>query len=256
MFAGLELPGMIAEGQNIPIQNPVLGGSKTYTQQRMGTGFRVTHAFDRFNKYALVNRWTKMLSRVQKEGKDVEIHRMFNAPTATTAIVGAGYDTLDLAEAVHTGLATGSSDDYDNLLSAALSTSAVESAWYYFDTLIDDMGIYMGARPNILFYEPTLHFTANEIFKSVGKAHELSNTINVLNKEMDLQLYRNPRLSSTTAWGMIAKNDRYDVNVLTSQASEVFMKDAPDNTRDKIVVSDQYFDYGFGDPRMYYQGNT
>ena len=255
-IASFELPSTIAEGGNIPLQNPILGGAKSYTQQRMGTGFRITDAMKRFNIHNLTKRWTKAIARVQKEGKDVEIHRMFNAPTATTAICGAGYDTLDLAETTHTGLDTGTSGDYDNLLSAALSTSAVESAWYYFNTLKDDMGVYMGGRPDLLFYEPTLHFTANEIFKSVGKAHELSNTINVLKEELGVKLYPNPRLSATTTWGMMAKNsDLFDINVLTSVDPYVDTKDAPDNTFDTIVISQQYFTYGYGDAHMYYQGN-
>jgi hypothetical protein len=34
------------------------------------------------------------------------------------------------------------------------------------------------------------------------------------------------------------------------------IKTADDNTRDTVVTSVQFFDYGFGDPRMYFCGNT
>lgn len=257
-IASFELPGMIGEGQNIPLQNPVFGGAKTYTQKRMGTGFRVTHAMDYFNLYKLTSRWTQDLKRVMVEGKDVEIHRMFNAPTATTAIVGAGYDSLDLAENTHTGLATGTSDNYDNLASAALTTSAVESMRYYFRTLKDDMGILMSAKPDMLFFEPTLFFKVKEIFGSDLKAHELSNTKNIIKTELgSLTLYENPRLTSTTAWGGMAKSDsNFDINVLTSMDPSLYTKDAPDNTADTVVAAHQYFTYGFGSARDYYQGNT
>jgi len=256
-IASFELPGLIAEGENIPLQNPVFGASKTYTQQRMGTGFRVTHAMDYFNLFKLTKRWTQDLKRVQLEGKDVEIHRMFNAPAATTAICGAGYDTLDLAEAVHTGLASGTADNYNNYPAAALTTAAVESMRYYFRTLKDDMGILMTARPDILFFEPTLFFKAKEIFKSDLKAHELSNTTNIIRSDMGgINLYENPRLTSTSMWGAMAKNDdNFDINVFTSMDPELYTKDAPDNTKDTVVASHQYFTYGFGSARLYYQGN-
>jgi len=256
-IASFELPGTIMEGANTPLQSPAFGGSKTYTQQRMGTGFRVTDAMKRFNLYNLTNRWTKALARVQYEGKDVEIHRMFNTPAGSAGVCGTGFDGITLASASHTGLDPGTAGDYDNLLSAALSTSALESGWYYFKTLKDDMGVLASAIPNLLWYEPTLHFTANEIFRSVGKAHELSNTINVLKTELGVSLFPNSRISATTAWGLMAKNDpNFDINVLTSVDPYVDTKDAPDNTFDTVVISQQYFDYGYGDARLYYQGNV
>lgn len=256
-MAAFELPGMLVEGQNIPLQNPVFGGYKTYTQKRMGTGFRVTDAMKRFNIHNLTKKWTKAIARVQWEGKDVEIHRMFNAPAGSGAVCGTGFNGVTLASAGHTGLGAGTAGDFDNLLSAAPSTSAMESMWYYYKMLEDDMGVYAGARPNFLFYEPTLHFIFNEIFKSVGKAHELSNTINVISSEMPgLTLYPNPRLTSVLSWGAMAKdNERFDLNVLTSVDPYVDTKDAPDNTFDTVVISQQYFEYGYGDARLYYQGN-
>lgn len=256
-MAGLESASEIAEGQNIPIQSPVLGSTKTYTQRQWGTGFRMTFKMDYFNKYKLWARWAKDLGKVMAESKDIEIHTLFNNPTSTTLTAGVGFDSLALANDAHTGLLAGSTaDNYDNYGNAALSFTALQDARYYFKTLIDDLGLFMGASGKVLCYEPTLHFTACELLGSEGKPHEFSNTLNAL-REMGLSKYENPRLTSTTAWFIVdPSNDKYDINVFTAMQPRMFDKDAPDNTQDKIITSLQFFTYGWGDPRLYYCGNT
>lgn len=255
LIAGLGASETVAEGQGIKIQMPTLGGNVEYVQAGWGTGFRITHKMDYFNKYSLYQRWTKDLAKVQMETKDVEIAKMFNNPTSST-YQGTGFDGQVMAYDTHTGLASGTGDNYDNYLDAALSIAALESARYYFKTLVDDMGMLISATPNILAVEPTLYITAKEILGSDGKAHEMSNTANIL-KEMSLQIKEYGRLTSTTAWFMLAKNDKnFDLNVFTSLQPMMVVKDAPDTTLDKIVVSLQYFTYGFGDPRTYFCGNT
>jgi len=254
-LAGLGLAPSVGEGANIKLQSPVLGGAVTYTQAGWGTGFRITHKMDHFNKYSLYKRWSGDLGRVMAETKDIEIMRMFNNPTSST-YQGTGFDTQVMAYATHTGLASGTGDNYSNYLNQGLSISALESMRYYFKTLIDDMGLPVGSKATQLVVEPTLYITAKEILGSDGKSGEMSNTMNVL-KELGLQIIESVRLTSTTSWFAQAKGDRlFDINVFTSMAPIFVVKDAPDNTLDKVVISLQYFTYGFGDPRTYYCGNT
>ena len=255
-MAGLETASELAEGENIPIFSPVANTTKTYTQRRFGAGVRMTAAMQKFNKYDLWKRWVADLAKIQKEAKDVEIHTMFNSPTSTTLDCGVGFDTYALAYDTHTGLLSGStSDNYDNYLNASMSISAVEDGRYYFATLKDDMGMYIGATATHLVYQPNLHFTAKQIVGSNYVPFEESNTINIV-PEMNLTLYEDPRLTSTTMWFMLAKNDKFDINVFTAQEPDLFIGDAPDTTRDRIATSDQWFTFGWGDARMFYLGRT
>jgi len=257
-MAGLDTASEIAEGQNIPIRTPVLGTEKTYTQRQFGTGFRMTHKMDYFNKYKLWTRWAKSLGKIQKEAKDIEIHTMFNSPTSTSLTCGVGFDTYAIGYDSHTGLNPNNTDDnYDNYGNEALSHSALEHGRNYFATLKDDMGLFMGGKANKLWYHPDLHFTAVELTGSTLRPHEISNTTNKPVIQMGLELFENPRLSSSTAWGMAdTANDDYDFNVFTAMEPKMFSKDAPDNTQDKIITSLQYFTYGWGDPRLMYIGKT
>jgi hypothetical protein len=253
-MAGLGQAVELAEGQNIPTDVPVLGTTKTYTQRQFGSGFRMTHRMDKFNKYNLWQRWSKDLARTMKESKDIEIHVMFNNPTSTSLTCGVGFDTMAIANDAHTGLADGTSDNYDNYLNAALSYSALESARYYFKTLKDDKGMLVGGTPTVLVIEPTLWSTASELMKSSDRPHEMSNTKNAFQDYV--RIHEDPRLTSTTAWFMLDKKSPYfDFNVFSSEEPNMVIKDAPDTTRDRIATSLQMFTYGWGDARACYFGN-
>ena len=253
-MAGLQNTSEIGEGQQIPIQTPVLGATKTYNQKSWAGGFRMTFKMDFFNKYGLFKRWAADLARRQIEAKDIELAVPFVGPTGSTR---TGFDTLVLGHSTHTGLNPNTTgDNYDNLLEQALSQSALESARYYFATMVDDMGNLAGdsSTGGLLYYEPTLWPTVNEIFASDLRAQELSNTKNIVPK-MGFEPYEYPRLTATTAWG-IAKvgHPKYDMNLFTSMEPKLFTRDAYDQTLDKVALSYQMFAYGWGDPRYIYIG--
>ncbi|MFH2074364.1 MAG: hypothetical protein ABIJ57_03315, partial [Pseudomonadota bacterium] len=92
-IAGLSYAGEVGEGRNIPIQTPRIGTTLEYTQVSYGTGFRITHRMEKFNKYKLLQKWTKNLGMIMRESKDVEVAKLWNSPTATYV----GFDTLALA---------------------------------------------------------------------------------------------------------------------------------------------------------------
>jgi len=247
----LDFGGSVPEGQQIPIQDPKFGQKLDYTQAKFGTGFRITMEMKKFNKIDEMERLSKSLRKVMKEGKDVELAKLWNSPTATYT----GFTGVVLGSASQTTLddaATG----YDNLGSEALSTTALQNALYYFDTIIDDQGNADPKTPDCLYYEPTLQWTANELMRSSDKPHEFSNTINTY-KDWDLKLFNFHRLTSSTAWGMVAKKDSgYDVNCFTSHEADLVFEGPFDTTRDTLVTSAQLFQFGFGDPRTVYIGNT
>lgn len=248
--------GRLADGQNIPIQGPVLGGYKQYNQARHGTGFRITAWMDFFNKIDLYKRLTKSLRKAMDDGIDIEIHTMFNNPTLTSTNAGTGFDEKAMANDAHTGLLLGSTaDNYDNLLNSDLSYTALASVRYHFTTLKSDLGQLMGMEPDLLVFQPTLWPTVQELLKSEYKPHEMSNTVSAF--QGYIKPYENPRLTSTTMWFVLAKkDDNFDINVFTAKAPDFVTKDAPDTTRDKIVTSETYFTYGWGSPKCYLLGKA
>lgn len=248
-WSGLPRGIEIADGGSIPIYDPTFGSTKDYTVAPYGLGFRVSKLFKMTNKWDLVSDLTTNLKMNQQELKEVTLAKLWNSPTATYTGYGG---TLHLGEASQTCL---ESSTYDNLLSAALSITALESAMYYFNKMKDDQGNTIFAKPDTLYYEPTLHPTVTEILKSDGKWDEMSNTTNIFKGYASPFMYH--YLTSTTAWGLVAKNHRnYDVRCYTLSEPDIVAQDAPDNTRDSVVTSWQAFSFGFGHPGCVCIGNT
>ena len=252
-MAGLPLGAEVAEGEGIPIYAPKYGGTKDWTQKSFGLGFRITDRMKRFNKWGLMEKFTKSLKKSQVETKDVELAKVWNNISATT--YAAGYDAKAIGAADHSCL-DDATTTYDNLLSAALSNAALESALNYFDYLYDDQAQIMTAKPDTLYVNYSLRISSAKILRSDNVSGEMSNTINVF-PDWNLKTFVYHRLTSTTAWGVLAKNDEnFDVNVWTAMEPDLKVKDSPDQTRDTIVDSLQYFTYGCGDPRCIYVGNV
>jgi len=255
-LGGLEDAVELAEAQDIPIHGPAIGNEKTYTQRQWGIGFRMTHKMDFFNVYNLWKKYTADMARRQKNAKDIDVHAMFNGMTSTTLTCGTGFDSLAIAYDTHTGLASGTGDNYDNYLDAGLSQAGLESARYYFKTLKDSMGHLMTADGDTLVVEPVLWPDAIELTGSELKPGGDSNDINVV-RQFGFKVVEDQRLTSSTCWFVIAKKDpNYDFNVFTAMEPNLIVKDAPDNTLDKVALSIQYYTYGWGDPRLLFCGNT
>lgn len=250
-FAGLPTGTEVGEGEEIEIFSPKFGQTKDYTVKQYGLGFRYSWLFKKTEKWNLLKRWTRNLSLKQKELKDIELAKLWNATGSTYSGYVSG---LYLGSNSQTCLDDAAST-YDNLLAAALSVTALQSAKYYFDKMKDDQGATFFAKPDLLYYEPTLDPTVQEILKSSLKPHELSNTTNIWKGMYEPYMYR--RLTSTTAWGLLAtKHDLYDVNCFTLAEPDSDVSPAPNNTRDTVITSLQAFSNGYGDSRMCLVGST
>ncbi len=251
-FAGLDYPGSLVEGEAIPIQSPKYGGVKDYTQTAYGSGFRITDRMKRYNKIGMMEKLTKSLKRMQLEGKDVTVANVWNNLTSTTYT--NTFDALAVANNSHTCL-DDAATTYDNYADEALSFAGLERALRYFDYMYDDQGNVLIAQPDTLVINYTLRQDAQELLKSSLKPDTADNNINPIQGELTPFVYH--RLTASTTWAVIAKNDpRYGAFVYTSVLPDSEVRPAPDSTRDTWVSSIQYFDYSVDDSRMIYVGDS
>ena len=251
-IAGITGMEKIADGQAIPLAETPRPDTKEYEQERYGLGFEITAGMKKFNKYGIMKDLTAKLSKHMREEKDIEIAKIFN--NATSATYYTGFDALALASSAHLCKDDGGTT-YDNYLDAALGVSSFESATVYFDTLVDDDGYPMVKKPSHLWVNPQLRWEAREILGSELTPYKGDNTKNIAT-EYDLSLFVYHRLTSSTSWGMIAKDSDYDIFVITTEEPDLKVQDAPNTSRNTIVTSHQWFKPGFGDPRGYFQGDA
>ena len=251
-IAGITGMEKIADGQAIPLAETPRPDTKEYEQERYGLGFEITAGMKKFNKYGIMKDLTAKLSKHMREEKDIEIAKIFN--NATSATYYAGFDALALASSAHLCKDDGGTT-YDNYLDAALGVSSFESATVYFDTLVDDDGYPMVKKPSHLWVNPQLRWEAREILGSELTPYKGDNTKNIAT-EYDLSLFVYHRLTSSTSWGMIAKDSDYDIFVITTEEPDLKVQDAPNTSRNTIVTSHQWFKPGFGDSRGFFLGDA
>ena len=252
-MAGFEGLTKLADGQVIPMADPTLDVTKDWRQDRFGLGFKITSGMKKYNRWDLMEKFSRLLKVAVLEETDIEIFKMWNNTTATT--YAAGFDTLALASASHTCL-DDSVTTYSNYGNGALGFSQLESALVYFDTVPDDMGRIRPKIPNRLYVHPQLRREGRELIGSPGKPGTADNDLNYF-QDWDLSLIVGYRLSGATAWGMLATADKdYDIKVFVSQKPDFKTQDAPDTSRSTIITSEQWYKSGFGDPRGAYIGNT
>jgi len=256
-MAGLEGMESIADGQEIPTTDPTYGSTKDWEQERWGLGFRVTAGMKKFNKWNLVAKMTRDLSKVMREGKDLQIARGWNNITSITATgCMTGFDGLAIASNSHTCI-DDDQTEYDNYLDANLGLSSLQSATYYFDDLIDDMGMASPMIPNKLVVNTNLRLKARELIGTDKKPGTADNDINAIRDQYNLTSFVYHRYTSTTAWALLAFNDpNYDYKVFTSEEPNLITRDAPDNSLDTVVLSHQWFTYGVGDSRAVFFGDS
>ncbi len=102
-----------------------------------------------------------------------------------------------------------------------------------------------------------LRLKARELIGSEGKPGTADNDLNAIRDQYNLTSFVYHRLTSTTSWMLLAPNDpNYDYKVFTSEEPNLITRDAPDNSLDTVVLSHQWFQWGFGDPRLAYVGDT
>ena len=251
-IAGITGMEKIADGQAIPLAETPRPDTKEYEQERYGLGFEITAGMKKFNKYGIMKDLTAKLSKHMREEKDIEIAKIFN--NATSATYYTGFDALALASSAHLCKDDGGTT-YDNYLDAALGVSSFESATVYFDTLVDDDGYPMVKKPSHLWVNPQLRWEARELLGSELKPYTGDNTKNIAT-EYDLSLFVYHRLTSSTSWGMIAKDSDYDIFVITTEEPDLKVQDAPNTSRNTIVTSHQWFKPGFGDSRGFFLGDA
>jgi hypothetical protein len=82
--AGLEPASSVAEGAALGYQDPVRGNDVTYTQEAFGTSFRITDRMKRFNRWDLMEKYTRSLAEMQRYCKDSTAVELWNDPTGAT----------------------------------------------------------------------------------------------------------------------------------------------------------------------------
>ncbi len=166
---------------------------------------------DIHNTYEMMVRDMAETGKLTREKKGFEIYR--NAFTSTYTA-----DSATLISDTHTTI---SGVTVDNKLTAALSTTSLNTAIVALMEQKAEDGTIRGCIPNALLVPVALFKTACEIVESVLLADTANNNMNVYSSKYGIRVYQSPFLGaaaggSDTAWFLLSSN--HSVNRWVRQA--------------------------------------
>ena len=153
----------MGEGEAISFDVPVEGHKKTIRTIKFGLGFQRTEEMSADELFQMSNKMSASLSRSAVLCAEYNFWNLFNNGFTTTL----GWDGKPVFANNHTTLKSG--DTINNLGAADLSQTALEAAFEYFDTLVDEAGLKLAITPKTLLIPSKLKWAANDLLKASGR---------------------------------------------------------------------------------------
>jgi len=159
----------IAEGGKIEFDTPVEGHRKSVEASKYGLGFQITEEMMDDDYHGKVMKVAGTLADSAKDKVNTEFFDLFNSGDDTHTAWDAAYIFSDS----HTTLK--SAETIDNKGTSALSETTLQSAFEYFDDLVDEAGRKIQVVPDLLLVPTELRWTAAQLAKQFGGITSSSN---------------------------------------------------------------------------------
>lgn len=235
------------EGTQFVLDQPITGGTKTYTAIPRGKAFEVTWEGWRDELYGVFREMAAETGRAARHAQEVQAASILNNAfstsftgfTASEALVSTTHTRLD--GGLNTTTANRPSPDI------GLSQTGLQAAITRYENMVDERGLPRLMTPTMLLVGPANKFVAREILMSGGKPYSADNEINALIEE-DLSWMISHYFTLSTQWFLMCAKGVHDLNFLWRDPP---MFDSFDDPRSKNCVYTGYerFAVGFGSYR-------
>lgn len=213
-FAGLGLPVVKPEGQEVTYDDFTQGPTKRWNHKTYGLATRITEEMIDDSLYPEIP--TAMESQTREIGSsfaelwEVLVHDIFNSGTTTTSHTAG--DALAIFSGSHVSLRGGT---WSNLLSPAadLSATTLQTAIDNFTTTKDDTGKYQIIKPRYILVHPNNAWKTYELLESGYDPESANNSINSIRK-WGLQPLVSPYYTDTDAFTLIAEPPNMNCGVI------------------------------------------
>jgi phage major head subunit gpT-like protein len=157
------------------------GYDTTITYVEFASGFQVERKLFDDDQYNIMDRRPTALAMAAQRTRQKHGARMFNNAFSVDNYFYVNTENVALCSASHTTTAAGVSTatGFDNLVTTALSATAVAAARIDFVKFRDDRGNRMQCMPDEILIPPDLYETGYEIIQSSGKVDTAQNNRNV-----------------------------------------------------------------------------
>lgn len=253
-ISGLGTMPTKAEGTQFSIDQPILGGSKSYEASPFGLAVEITWEMWRDDLYAIMRTLVAEMARASRNRMEVDAWSVFNeaflgSPTVDQAGFTAGESLVDT---IHVGI-DGITRSNRPSVDVGFSITAIQNAILHFEDLTNERNLPRLMAPTMALVTSANKFIAREILGSTGKPFTADNEFNSLLAE-ELGWMVTHFITSSTAWFVIAAKGVHDINFFVRD-TPIF--DAFDDpwTKNAVFTSYQRHTKGFGAWRGVY-GST
>lgn len=200
----------ITEGGRVQFDVPVEGHDKSVEVDKYGLGVQFTEEMFDDAIHTRMENIAQTLSDAGRDVLDTNYFNLFNNGFASET----AWDGEYVFDEDHTTLK--SAETIDNDADAALSETALRSAFEYFDGLIDEAGRPLVVKPDLLLVPTNLRWKAHQLLKQMGgistsgTAPDLSGNMMLTNPEngaVDSWTYKVCRYLTDDYWVFMSSKD-------------------------------------------------
>lgn len=245
-FAGLGTMPSKPEGQQFVLDQPIAGGTKTYTAQPYGLAMEATFEMWDDDRFGVIGEMARELARSSRNRIEVRAATILNNAFDTNF---AGFDSTSLVSTSHTD-AGGNTWSNRPAVDTTLSLTGIQEGVKNFETMTNARGLPMLMSPSMLVIDPNDRYLARELLGSSGKPFTADNELNsLLDDDMKIFIYH--YLTTNTFWFMMAGKGTHDLNFYWRNRP---MFDSFDDPRTKNAVFTVYQRHteGYGSARGIY----
>lgn len=197
------------EGEQFPLDEPVLGGTKEYEAAPFGLAVEITWEMWRDDQYGVMRELVAELARASRNRQEVNAWAPFNNAFDTSVV---GFDGINLVSTAHPLLGGGTASNRPTT-DVGLSITAVQNALIAFENMVDERGLPRLLAPTMCLVAPANRFLVREILGSAGKPFTADNEHNALLQD-DLGWMICHYFTNSTQWFITAAKGIHDVNYM------------------------------------------
>ena len=227
------------EGDNFPLDEPLLGGTKSYTADPFGLGVEITWPMWRDDQYGVMRDLVRELARASRHRQEIDAWAVLN-----NAFDNAfpGFDGVSLCSTAHP-LAGGGTFANRPSVDVGFSSLAIQASLTRFENMVNERNLPQLVYPNRLLIAGENKFLARQVLGSVKAPFTADNEINPLVQE-DLAYMVCHYFTNSTQW-FLASTSNHDLNFLWRDRPIFDGFDAPWN-KNAIFTVYQRHTKGFG----------
>ncbi len=243
--SGLGTALEMGEGDTFPLDEAVLGGTKSYEVRNYGLAIEITYRLWRDEKYGIMRDLVAELARSVRNRQEVSgIGLLENAFDNAFA----GFDGVSLCNTAHPPYAPGGPTQANRpTVDIGFGATALQNAVIRFEDQENDRGLNMQLSPVTLLLSTANRYLAREILGSGGRPFTPDNEINALVQD-DLSYMISHYFTVKSKWFLMAAKGVHDLNFKWRDRP---MFDGFDDpwTKNAIFTAFMAFDTGFASYR-------